>query len=187
MNMKSVIHLTVGMALLSGLLNTGFGAEATTPGYVDFGKFTPPAAGGEFVEVNISNNLISMAARLGEKSEPQLAELLRGLQRIRVNVIGLDDENRAELQKRVKTIRSELDAKGWERVVTAQKKDEDVGIYVKTRGEEAVQGLVVTILSANKQAVLVNIVGDMKPEKLSLVGERFNIEPLKSIGVAPSK
>src|SRR5512137_1572227 len=107
--MKQTIRTTFGMALLSVLTSTGLGAETPAPGYVDFGKFSPPAAGGEFVEVNISNNLISMVARLGEKSEPQVAELLRGLQGIRVNVIGLNDENRAELQKRVKAIRGQLE------------------------------------------------------------------------------
>ena len=66
--------------------------------------------------------------------------------------------------------------------MTAQKKDEDVGVYIKTRGEEAVQGVVVTVIDGNKEAVLVNIVGDIKPEKLAIIGERFNIEPLKKIG-----
>ena len=180
--MKYLIRITFGVALLSALVSSSLCAETPAPGYVDFGKFSPPAAGGEFVEVNINNNLISMVARLGEKSEPEIAALLRGLQAIRVNVIGLNDENRAELQNRIKAIRSQLDAQGWERIVTAQKKDEDVGVYIKTRGEEAVQGVVVTVIDGNKEAVLVNIVGDIKPEKLAVIGERFNIEPLKKIG-----
>ncbi len=180
--MKYLIRTTLGVALLSALVSTGLCAETPAPGYVDFGKFSPPASGGEFVEVNINNNLISMVARLGEKSEPEIAALLRGLQAVRVNVIGLNDENRAELQNRIKAIRSQLDAQGWERIVTAQKKDEDVGVYIKTRGEEAVQGVVVTVIAGNKEAVLVNIVGDIKPEKLAVIGERFNIEPLKKIG-----
>jgi riboflavin synthase alpha subunit len=86
------------------------------------------------------------------------------------------------MEKRVKTIRSELDGQGWERIVTAQQKDEDVGVYVKTRGQEAVEGIVITVLEAKGEAVLVNIVGDIKPEKLAMLGERFNIEPLKKIG-----
>jgi hypothetical protein len=123
-----------------------------------------------------------MAARLAQKDQPEVAELIRGLQLIRVNVIGLDDQNRAEVEKRVKAIRSELDAQGWERVVAVQQKNQDVGIYAKLRGEEAVEGVVVTVLEANREAVLINIVGDLKPEKLAVVGERFNIEPLKKLG-----
>ena len=185
--MKNLIRCALGLAVLPACLTLGIHAENTAPGYVDFGKLAPSASGGEFVEVHIKNNLISMAARLAEKSEPQVAELLRGLQLIRVNIIGLNGENRADMEKRVKTIRSELDSQGWERIVTAQQKNEDVGIYIKTRGQEAVEGLVVTVIEAKGQAVLVNVVGDIKPEKLAVLGERFNIEPLKKIGPALEK
>jgi len=180
--MKNVIRNAAGVTLLIATLNVGVCAENPSPGWVDFGKLSPSASGGEFVEVHIKSNLISMVARLTEKHEPEVAELLRGLQLVRVNVIGLGDDNRAEVEKRVKTIRGELDRKGWERIVTAQKQDEDVGVYVKTRGDEAVEGIVVTVLEGNKEAVLVNIVGDLKPEKIALIGERLNIEPLKKVG-----
>jgi hypothetical protein len=183
--MKLSIGSLLALATASALLN----AQAANPsgGFIDFGKFAPPAAGGEFVEVQISGNLISMAARLTEKSEPQVAEMLRGLHLIRVNVIGLSDENRAEMEKKVKSIRSELDAQKWERLVTAQKENEDVGVYLKTRGEEAVEGLVVTVIEGNKQAVFVNIVGDIKPEKVATLGERFNLKPLQEIGQSLEK
>ncbi len=180
--MKHIIRNTVCLAVFSALIATPLHAEKAAPGYVDFGKFSPAASGGEFVEVQVKSNLISMAARLAQKDQPEVAELIRGLQLIRVNVIGLDDQNRAEVEKRVKAIRSELDAQGWERVVAVQQKNQDVGIYAKLRGEEAVEGVVVTVLEANREAVLINIVGDIKPEKLAVVGERFNIEPLKKLG-----
>jgi hypothetical protein len=179
------------LALTVFLTCAGFGVAAVAadnpPGYVDFGRFSAPASGGEFVEVNVKANLIAMVARLAEKQEPEAAELLRGLQMVRVNVLGLDDENRADVQKRVAKIRSDLDGHGWERVVTSQKKDEDVAIFLKMRGSEAVEGLVVTVVEGNRQAVLVNIVGDIKPEKIAVVGERLNIEPLKKIGQAIDK
>ncbi|MBI2926810.1 MAG: DUF4252 domain-containing protein [Verrucomicrobia bacterium] len=180
--MKHSIRSTLGVAFLTTLLCATARAENTAPGYVDFGKFSPSASGGEFVEVNVKSNLISMVARLAQKSEPEVAELLRGLQLVRVNVIGLGDDNRAEIEKRMKTIRSELDGKGWERIVTAQKKDDDVSVHVKTRGEEAFEGIVVTVLDSKGEAVLINIVGDIKPEKIAMVGEKFNIEPLKKVG-----
>ena len=175
--MKKLIYGAV--ALLSAAISLRAGDPA---GYVDFGKFSPSASGGEFVEVHIRSNLIAMVARLAEKTEPEAAELLRGLKLVRVNVIGLNDENRDEIAKRIKTIRSQLDAQGWERIVTAQQKDEDVGVYLKTRGDEAVEGLVITVVDGDHEAVLVNIVGDIKPEKIAEIGDRLNIDPLKKIG-----
>src|SRR5436190_8898373 len=185
--MNHLIRDTLALSVLSALVSVGVCADNPPAGYVDFGKFSTPASGGEFVEVHIKSNLISMVARLVEKSEPDVAELIRGLQLIRVNVIGLDDENRAEMEKRVKKIRSELDARGWERVVTAQKKDEDVGVYLKTRGADAVEGLVITVIEGNREAVLINIVGDIKPDKIAVIGERMNIEPLRKAGEALKK
>jgi hypothetical protein len=180
--MKHSIRYIHVLAIICAAISINVYAENPPPGYVDFGKFSPAVSGGEFVEVNVKSNLISMVARLTKKEEPEVAELLSGLHLIRVNVIGLNEENRAEVENRVKTIRGELDAQGWESVVTAQQKNEDVRIYLKIRGDEAVQGLVVTVLEGNKEAVLINIVGDIKPEKLAEVGEQFNIDPLKKIG-----
>ncbi len=182
--MKHLVRHLLGIAVLSVVISLR--AENPAPGYVDFGKFSPPASG-EFVEVHIRSNLIGMVARLVEKSEPDAAELLRGLQQVRVNVIGLNDQNRDEMEKRIKAIRTKLDTQGWERIVTAQQKDEDVGVYLKTRGEEAVEGLVITVIDGRREAVLINIVGNIKPEKVAEVGERLNIEPLKKISGAIGK
>ena len=174
-------HTGLAITLLAMASLTSFSAESLPPGQVDFGKILPPDSGGDFVEVNIKSNLINMAARLAAKSEPEVAEVLRGVQAIRVNVVGLNNSNRAATQERVKTIRSELGTQGWERIVFAQSDKEDVGVYLKTRGDETVQGLVVTVMEGDKQAVLVNIVGDFNPDKLAMLGEKFNIDPLKKM------
>ena len=179
--MKHLLVQPLGMAFVLAAMSLSAGAEPNASGYVDFGKLAAPASGGEFVEVNVSSNLISLVGRLAKESEPEITDVIHGLQQIRVDVIGLDDANRAELKERVKTLRGELDKQGWERVVTAQEKDQDVVIQLKTRGAEAVEGLVVTVFNGDQQAVLVNIVGDIKPEKLAAIGQKFNIDPLKHL------
>lgn len=175
------------ITLLAGLSCLTAHAANPPAGFIDFGKLSPGDSGGEFVEVNVNSNLINMVTRLAQKAEPEVAQALQGLQLIRVNVIGLTDDNRSDISDRIKSIRAQLDTQGWERIVTAQQKKQDVGVYLKLRGSEAVEGLVVTVLDGKKQAVFVNIVGDIKPEKLGLIGERFNIEPLKKLGPALEK
>ena len=177
--MKMINHL-VGVGFLSATLLAA--AADPSPGYVDFGRLAPGSSGAEFVEVNIGSNLISIAARLAEKAQPEAAQLLRKLQMVRVNVIGLTDENRGQIQDRIKAIRGDLDAQGWERIVLAQEKHQDVAVFLKTRGEEAVQGLVVIVCDGAKQAVLVNIVGDIRPEQVAELGEKLGIDPLKKVG-----
>lgn len=175
--MKRILRSTI-LACACGAFFLANTHAANQPGYVDFGKFTPGT--GDFVEVNISSNLISMVTRLA-KDEPEIFDVLKGLKAIRVNVIGLNDENREDMQKRVASVRANLTGNGWERVVTAIEDKQDVGVYINLRGDEAVEGVVVTVLEGDHEAIFVNIVGEISPEKLATVGERFNIEPLKHL------
>ncbi len=162
-------------------------AENLPPGQVDFGEFAPPGKGAQFVEVNLPSSLISMAARFLEKHEPDVAQILKGLQLVHVNVVGFDDQNRTELEGRAQKIRQELDKKGWERLVTARHEGQDVGVYLKTQNKDTVQGLVVVALDGSKQAVFVNVVGDIKPDQLAMLGDKLHIDPLKKIGAATEK
>ncbi|MDX1953644.1 MAG: DUF4252 domain-containing protein [Verrucomicrobiota bacterium] len=177
--MKSVIKKSAGLASLCFLL-TSSAFAADEGGAFDFGKLTASESA-QFVEVNIRSNLIKMVSDLARKSEPEVADAIGGLKQIRVNVLGLDDTNREEVQKQIKAVRSSLSKDGWERIVTARKENQDVGVFLKMRSSEAVEGIVVTVLNGESEAVLVNVVGDIRPEKLAIVGERFNIEPLKEM------
>ena len=179
--MKNLFGKIIAGVAFSSLLITSPRAEDTQAA-VDFGQFKP-APGVEFVEVNIQSNLIDMVVNLTKKSEPEIAEALKGLRAVRVNVVGINDENAGEMKKKVEDIRAQLSGNGWERIVTALQDKQDVGVFIKMKGSEAVEGVVVTVMQDNEQAVLVNIIGDIRPEKLATVGERFNIEPLKNLGI----
>ncbi len=179
--MKCLMTCVLGTAILPlALAGNAFG-EALPPGQVDFGTFSA-ASGGEFVEVNVTSSLISLATKFLEKDQPDVAQVLKGLQLVHVNVIGVNDGNRSELETRVQEIRKNLESKGWERIVKVQEKAQDVGVYLKTQNKDTVQGLVVVVIDGSKEAVFVNVVGDIKPEQLSMLGEKLHIDPLKKIG-----
>ncbi|MGA2661277.1 MAG: DUF4252 domain-containing protein [Verrucomicrobiota bacterium] len=177
----AVAAFGIGIAVLAAA-GASARAETPLPGQVDFGTFSPPGSKGEFVEINVPASLIGLAARFFEKQEPDVAKLLNGLQLVHVSVIGLNDQNRAEFERRAEKVRKELEAKGWERVVKVVKEEQDIGIYLKTQGKETVQGLALVLFAGKEQAVFANIVGDIKPEQLALLGERLHIEPLKNLG-----
>lgn len=179
--MKDLIRTPIVIAAIIVATTVASLAGDTSAGVVDFGKFKASTEGGEFVEVNVNGKLISLVARIAEQQEPEVADLLRGLELVRVNVIGLKDDNREEVKGRVEAIRSELTDQGWERVVRVQQQREDVAIYIRLRGADTVEGIVVTVMEPG-QAVLVNVVGDIDPGKIGVIGERFNIAPLKKVG-----
>jgi len=184
-NMKILLYRPFVFALVTASLCLT--AHAESPGVVDFGKFTPPGKGNEFVEVQVRSNLLIFAAQLVEKEEPEAAKLLRSVQLVRVNVVGLTDENREEMQKRIQKIRQDLESHGWERNVNVQGKDgEDVGVYTQTSGGETLAGVAITVIDP-KNVVLVNVVGDIRPEQIAALGESLNLKPLKEIGGAVKK
>ena len=181
--MKKIFGCTIGLGFL--LLIAGLLAQDKSPGFVDFGKL-PASSSGEQVEVSLGRAVFAISAKLFEKSEPEAAGLLRGLHQVQVNVVGMADDNRAGIQEHIRKLRADLTSKAWERIVSVKDGKDDVAIFLKTRGEEAVEGLVITVLDGNKEAVLVNIVGNIKPEQVATLGEKMNIEPLKKFG-APAK
>jgi hypothetical protein len=181
-HMKNLPRFAALAAVLPLAASLCLGAESLPPGQVDFGAFTPPEKG-EFVEVNVPGSLISLASKFVQKEEPDVARLLNGIKLVRVNVIGLNDKNQPELQKRVESIRDSLTGKGWERIVTAQNQPQNVSVFLKMDADSAIQGLAVVVFEADKQAVFVNIVGDIKPEYLTTLGERLHIEPLKHLNI----
>ena len=182
--MKKVLVCTTGfgvMVLMSTLL-----AEEPRAGFVDFGKL-PTTSGGEFVEVNLGRAVFAISGKLFEKSDPDFAKLVRGLELLQVNVVGLGEDNRAAIQEHVRKLRADLTGKGWERIVSVREAKDDVAVFLKTRGEEAVEGLVVTVLDGTKEAVLINIVGNIKPEQIAMLGEKMNLDPLKKFHKAEKR
>lgn len=162
----------------------GAGSAAQPAGYVDFGAFT--AGKGEFVEVNLQSGLLKLASRLTKMSDPAAAELIGSLERVRVNVIGLDEDNSAAVTERVANIRSALARQGWEQIVTVkEQKDgaQDVAIFLKHGEGEAIAGLVITVVDGTKQAVLVNVVGNIKPEQIETLAQHLHVEGLDCVKV----
>ncbi|HTX65848.1 MAG TPA: DUF4252 domain-containing protein [Opitutaceae bacterium] len=161
---------------------------APAPGWVDFGTLTP-AAEGKFVEVNLSEGLLKFAATLAAKQEPDAAGLIRNLRHVRVNVLDLTDANRAATVEKVTAIRQQLAAAGWAPIVDVREppKGDDVRIFAKMRGEEAIEGLVITVIDGDHEVVLVNVVGDIKPEQIATLAEHYDIKALKHFQPAKPK
>lgn len=160
---------------------TLFAAELPS-GYVDFGKLVPSADAEQFVEVHIQGNLLKMAAKLAKSHEPDVAELIGRLEHVRVNVVGLGEDNRSQVRDRVASVRKDLEGRGWEKVVTVQEKNEDISVFLKARGADVVEGVMVTVISGDREAVFVNVVGEVDIEKLGQIGERLNLPPLQKLG-----
>ena len=168
-------------ALTAVLATRAFAADSASAGYVDFGKFLPADGSGKYVEINIKENLLGFAAALAKSQEPDVAKLIGGLKLIRVNVVGVDEKNRGDVATRIGKVRTDLEAQGWERTVTVRDNGDDVAIFVKSGKGNVIDGVVVTVLGHDHEAVFVNIVGNIDPEQIATIAAKFDIPQLKDL------
>ena len=179
--MKYPLRLALApVALAMAIATTGLAAES---GYVDFGKLVGPEKG-ELVDITLGKGMLKFASFVTKCKSPEAAQLISGLSRVRVNVVGLDDTNREATTARLLAVRQDLVRDGWEQIVAVRgKRQEDVAIYLKQRDGEIIDGIVVTVIDERKkEAVFVNIVGQIKAEQLALLGEHLEIAQLKLAG-----
>jgi len=180
--MNNLLRSSLAAATLSLALTAASYAAETEAGAIDIGQLMPSAKG-QFVEINLSPAMLKFAARIAAKQEPETADLIRNLKSIRVNVVGLDDTNRASTLEKIEAVRAKLETQGWTKMVTVREKEggDNVDIHVKQRGEEAIDGLVITVIDRKGEAVFVNIVGNINADQIAAVAEKLDIEPLKKL------
>src|SRR4026209_1794549 len=102
--MKKIFACTIGLGFM--LLVAALVAQEKSPGFVDFGKLPASALtdSGEYVEVNLGRAVFAISGKLFEKSEPEVAGLLRGLHQLQVNVVGMADDNRPAIQEHIRKL-----------------------------------------------------------------------------------
>ncbi len=180
--MNTPIRFTLAAATLSLVLTTVTSASEIETGAIDIGQLMP-AAKGHFVEINLSPAMLKFAARIAARQEPETAGLIRNLKSIRVNVVGLDDSDRSATIEKIEGVRRKLETQGWTKMVTVREKNDgdNVDIHVMQRGEEAIDGLVVTVLDKKGEAVFVNIVGNINADQIAQIADKFDLEPLRKV------
>jgi hypothetical protein len=140
------------------------------------------------VDVNIDERLIQLTAKfLSDKDleEAKLKELVLGLKGIYVRNFEFEQEGEyspADLE----SVRSQLRAPGWSRIVNVRSKKEDnVEVYVLMT-ENKVGGLALLAAEPNELTV-VNIIGPVDLDKLSALEGQFGIPELNIESAKPKK
>ncbi|MCK5086622.1 MAG: DUF4252 domain-containing protein [Melioribacteraceae bacterium] len=180
--MKTKFSVIVSLLLIfSSSLFAQKGDYSKYAGYVDFGNLSAFETGEEVTEVLIEEHLLRMVAKLAIKEEPELSSVLDGIKLIKVHSFEISEENFTKLSDKTKKIENELMNKGWDRIVRVKSKDELVNVFIKTVNEDKIEGLVVTTVEKQGEAVFVNIVGDIDLETISKLSDKFDIPNLHGL------
>ncbi len=175
-------HLVLG-ALSVFIAAGAFAQEAKRvedlPGYVPFDAKSIFGEGSSF-EISLTAPLIRMMANATKEVEPELAELLAGLQLVRVHVAPFNVDSTESLVGNLTNVTKDLEAKGWERVMKMREHDGRafMDAFMKMKDEKA-EGFTLMVAEGSGEAVFINIVGLIDPEKLGslaakVIGDEFD-------------
>ncbi len=151
------------------------------PGYFDFGDLSMYEQGDGVTEVSLEPNILQLVASATEEKEPELSEMLNGLKLVKVNVFEVGEKNESGLKSKIEDIDKKIMSGSWDRIVRKKGGDELVNVYIKTSNKKDIDGLVVTTLDKNGEAVFVNIVGNIDLKKIGKLGAKFDIPSLDKL------
>ena len=141
-------------------------------GYVDFGELGS-IFGEPTVQIAVGASLLKLVSSLSAEEDPDAAALLKRLNGVRVNVYETSGIADGAVDY-VKNISSDLGNLGWESVVTVNSDEEQVRIFMKINGD-MVEGITVMAVE-DTEAVFVNVIGNINPDELGKVMDKFDID-----------
>jgi hypothetical protein len=142
------------------------------PGYVEFGELNA-IFGEPTTTINIGGSMLGFVGALSAKEDPEAANIFKRLHGVRVSVFENQDIPDEGLEF-VKQVSAELGEKGWESVVSVNSADEQVRILMKIN-EDLVEGITV-IAVEQKEAVFVNVIGNISPDEIEKVMSNVNVD-----------
>lgn len=166
-NFRSAVAPALVLCLAAVLLSgCGLTAPRSNAGYADLdslGLFDVDNT----LTLSIGPSLLRFAAKHTE-DDPETQALLSNLEGVRVRIYEIDG-NAERVAGRVNDMGARLQRQGWEPVAVMREADETVHMLLKPVGEDDSQRIAgLTVLVADQQeAVVVNIMGDLKPEFFS--------------------
>jgi hypothetical protein len=179
--MKSLLHINIRTPLLALLLvlAPALVANAQTSRIQMGGLEHLTAKASQTIDVSIDERLMRLAAKVlddKDEDERQVKKLVEGLKGIYVKSFEFETDGQY-VAADVETIRTQLRAPGWTRLVNVTSKKEGVlEVYLLFNGDQ-VGGLAV-LHTDDRELTVVNIVGPVDVDKLAKLEGQLGIPEL---------
>ena len=180
--MKSLFQTKLGALLTTALLVTfsAVAANAQEPSRLQLSSLDHLAAkASKSVDVNIDERLMRLASKVfsdTDAEEREIKKVVAGVKGIYVKVFEFENEGQYSSAD-LNTIRAQLSAPGWTRLVNVtSKKEGNLEVYLLMHGD-TVNGLAV-LASDDKELAVVNIVGPVDLDKLAKLEGQLGIPEL---------
>jgi dUTPase len=146
-------------------------------GYVDFANLDSEY-GEPKVMVNLNKTMLGFISKIN-MSDPEASELISKLKAVRVQIYNMTDNDQPALDLIAK-VSEDIKTKDWLPIVSVNEKDEKVRVFTKIT-DDIMDGLVVMVINNSeerkeREAVFINIVGEIDPAQINKVTESLNID-----------
>jgi len=177
--MKKLLLLAIiFLNLLLLISNTAFASDITQErGYVDFASLDSEY-GDPRVMVNLNKTMLGFISKIN-MSDPESSKLISKLKAVRVQIYNMTGNDQPALDLIAK-VSKEIQAKNWLPIVSVNEDDEKVRVFTKIT-DDVMDGLVVMVINSKeekegREAVFINIVGEIDPAQINKVTESLNID-----------
>lgn len=160
---KPVTRFVFAAVLLAGLTACGLTAPRSNEGFADLdspGLFDTDRV----ISLSIGPTLLRFAAKYVD-DEPEVQDLLRSLDGVRVRIYEVDGDAQ-KVATRMQRMSDRLQQDGWEPVMLIQQDDEQAHMLLRMDGDR-IRGMTVLVLDGQDEAVIVNLMGEIRPEQFS--------------------
>lgn len=155
-------------------------ASAAAQGFFDFGQI-PGVSEEPSVQVDLNPALLGFVAAAARQGDPAAADIIGGLDGIRVRVYE-ELQDAAAVGAFVDETSRVLERDGWQRVVYVQDGGDKVRIYAMMDGQQ-MSGMTVLVTDPS-DAVFINIAGRIDPAQLGRVAAAMGFEDMLGLNAA---
>ena len=160
------------MALLVLLTGCGITAPRSNEGYADLDSLGVMDTD-RVINISLGPTVLHFAARYID-DDPEVRDLLRSLDGVRVRIYEVDGDVQ-KVAVRMEDMSTNLQQDGWEPVMLVREQDEQVHMLMRTVDGQ-ICGMTVLVLDGDSEAVIVNLMGEIRPEQFSDVMVALDVD-----------
>jgi hypothetical protein len=114
------------------------------------------------MSLSIGPTLLHFAARYMD-DDPETRDLLRSLDGVRIRIYEIDGDA-SRVAQRIFSMSEHLQEDGWDPVLLVREQDEEVHMLVRMDNDH-ISGMTVLVSDGESEAVIVNLMGEIRPEQ----------------------
>ena len=169
---KKTAQTVLAAALVLSVVACGITAPRSNEGYADLDSLGMMDTD-RVISLSIGPTLLRFAAKHVD-DDPEVQELLRSLDGVRVRVYEVDGDA-TRVAGRMDRMSTKLQDDGWVPVMLVRQEEEQVHVLMRTVDGQ-IKGMTVLVLDGADEAVIVNLMGEIEPEKFSDVMVALDVD-----------